>query len=159
MADIDWGAWSRQAVASLKEKNEQWHARFGIPTGTPYQWHLDCGEIMFDRGHDLLVADLCIVGSTSSSEGTFQWSWANARTPSAALRDIGRVRAFGKEHGLELLVDAEWPGGKPEGLEMLALAARILDGEGGWVAPSGDLILYFVLRNFRSEERPADLVS
>lgn len=155
MADIDWSAWSREAVASLERKNEEWQARFAIGNGTPYQWHLDCGEISFDRGHDLLVADICVIGSTSSSEGTFRWSWANDRTPAAARRDVEQVRTFGEKHDLGLLIDAEWPGGKPEGLEMLALAARILDGEGGWIAPVGDVVLYFVLRNFRREERPA----
>jgi hypothetical protein len=159
MAEIDWGAWSREAVARVREKNEQWKARFGITSGTAYQWHLDCGEISFDRGHDLIVADLCCIGSTSSAEGTFLWAWANERTPAAATRDLDKVRAFGETHDLGLLIDAEWRGGKPDALEMLALATRILDGEGAWIAPMGDVTLYFVLRNFRSEERPAGLVS
>lgn len=67
---------------------------------------------------------------------------------------MGRRPTFGQKHGLPLLIDeAAWPAGRAEGHEMLAAASRVLDAEDCWVDKSGDLILFFALRNFRMEER------
>jgi hypothetical protein len=61
------------------------------------------------------------------------------------VRRLHAVRAFGARHGLALLTDPEWTGGRAEGLEMLAVAGRILDAEGTWVDADDDLTLFFLL--------------
>ena len=146
MAEVDWGAWSRAAVAQLQRKNAEWQARFALPPNAPYRWDLETAELRIEGG---LVADLCLIGSTSQHEGTFLWAWANDGIPPAAYHGLQAVKAFGEANDLRLLVDAEWPGGKPEALEMLAIAARILDGDGAWIDTQPDLTLFFVLRNIR----------
>jgi hypothetical protein len=123
--------------------------RFALPRGAPYRWNLDEAQIVFARGEADVVADLSLTGQTSTHEGTFLWGWANDAIPLAARRGVETVKAFGQEHGLSLLMEPEWPGGRPEGLEMLAIASRILDAEGCWIENSGDLTLFFALRNFR----------
>jgi hypothetical protein len=50
---------------------------------------------------------------------------------------------------LELLIRPKWPGGRPEGLEMAAVAGRILDADGILVEETGDVTLFFALSNFR----------
>jgi hypothetical protein len=62
---------------------------------------------------------------------------------------LARVREFGKARALELLVTPQWPGGRPEGLEMAAVAGRILDADGIWIEETGDVTLFFALSNFR----------
>lgn len=147
----DWGAWSREAVALMQRRNEGWAKTFGLTDGAPFQWSLEEGKIFFMRGHDRVAADLCLIGTASTSGGTFMWAWANDAIPLAARRGLEAVNAFGQKHGLSPLVEAEWPAGRAEGLEMLAVASRVLDAEGCWVDNSGDLTLFFALRNFRAE--------
>jgi hypothetical protein len=105
---------------------------------------------VFPSETEEVVADICVVGSVSVSEGTFRWGWANAAIPQHARRGLEHVREFGERNSLELLTTPQWPGGRPEGLEMAAIAARVLDCQGVWVDTSGDVTLFFLLSNQRT---------
>jgi hypothetical protein len=63
--------------------------------------------------------------------------------------DKAELWSFGVTHDLPLLTMPEWPGGRAEGLEMLAVAGRIQDASGGFIDTAGDLILFFTLHRFR----------
>lgn len=134
----------------MQERNGAWQREWELPTGAPFRWTLDPPELVFQRGAGLLVADITVVGTCSQHEGTFLWGWANETMPEAALRGLDRVRAFGEEHDLGLLVDAEWPAGHAEALEALIIAGRLLDAEGVFTDNTGDVTIYFALRGFRA---------
>jgi hypothetical protein len=144
----DWSRWSRESVALVEARNRDWHSRFGLHT-QPYRFDLETATLTFDRGSDLVVADLTVIGTTSRSEGTFLWSWANDSLPAMAASLTTRVRAFGEDNDLPLLTRPEWPAARPEGLEMLAISARILDAAGCFVHESGDVTYYFALFHLR----------
>ena len=133
----------------MHERNRDWTSRFELESA-PYTWDLEQATITFARPDDLVIGDICIVGTAAESTGTFLWAWANEALPQGAWAEIDAVREFGRLHSLELLTDAEWPGGRAEGLEMLAAAGRILDAEGAWVDTSGDLTLFFLLFDLRT---------
>lgn len=148
MSITDWAEWSREAVAQMQARNQDWLARFSLQ-GAPYRWDLESAALTFTRGGDRVTADLCVIGTVSRSEGTFRWAWANDAFPADATSNLSLVRAFGETHDLPLLTTAEWPGGRAEGLEMLAAAGRIQDAAGGFVDQAGDLTLLFTLSRFR----------
>lgn len=150
----DWPRWSRESVALAQTRNRDWQSRFTL-RAQPYRFDLDAATLTFDRGSDLVVADLTVIGTTSRSEGTFLWSWANESLPVAATALATRVRVFGDENDLPLLTRPEWPAAHPEGLEMLAVAARILDAEGTFVHESGEVTYYFALFDFREMPKNA----
>jgi len=145
----DWEVWSRDAVLLMHERNRDWTSRFGLD-GAAYSWDLEQTTITFARPDDVVIGDICVVGTAAESTGTFLWAWANEALPRRAWATLDAVRQFGRLHRLSLLMDAEWPGGRAEGLEMLAVAGRILDAEGAWVDTSGDLTLFFLLFDLRS---------
>jgi hypothetical protein len=147
--DRDWQSWSREAVRLMQERNRAFVERFGL-AGRAFRWDLDAAEIAFRSDGRAVVADLCVVGTVSEREATFLWSWDNEAVPQRARRRIDEVRAFGAAHGLPLLTTAEWPGGKAEGLEMLAIAGRVLDADGAFVAPDGSRTFFFTLHRFRT---------
>jgi hypothetical protein len=109
---------------------------------------------LFERSSDHVVADICVIGTVSESQGTFRWAWANEAIPSAAIRGLDLIRAFGEAHDLPRLITPEWPGGRADGLEMLAIAGRVLDADGGFVDGERDLTLLLTLSHFRV--RPSD---
>jgi hypothetical protein len=152
----DWGEWSRQAVTAMKAQNEAWVTRFGLERA-PYRWDLDTAELIFERGVDRVVADVCVVGTVSAAQGTFLWAWANEVIPPVAKQGLELVRTFGETHDLPRLVMPEWAGGRAEGLEMLAVAGRVQDASGGFVDVTGDLMLFFTLRHFRVHPTEAKL--
>jgi hypothetical protein len=117
--------------------------------GEAYRWDLDAAQIAFVRTEYAVVADVCVVGTVSASEGTFLWAWANGAIPPRARERIHEVRDFGEAHDLGLLTSAEWPATRAEGLEMLAVAGRVLDAEGVFIAPDGDRTFFFALHGFR----------
>jgi hypothetical protein len=135
-------------VASMEALNRAWVSRFGLE-GAPYWWDLAKAELRFKRAGDDVVADLCLVGTASEVEGTFQWAWADDTIPAAAKQGLDLVRAFGVTHDLPLVVSPEWPGGRAEGLEMLAIAGRIQEASGGFIDRTGDVFLFFTLHRFR----------
>jgi hypothetical protein len=145
---IDWTAWSREAVHIMQQRNEEWIRRWGMQDGTNYEWSLKTARLVFQCGGFDLVAGFSCIGSTSSQQGTFRWSWANPVIPEGARQGVERVRSFGLLHDLELLTTPEWPGGRTEALEMVAIAGRILDAAGVFVAPTprGALLLFVLLR-------------
>lgn len=149
----DWGEWSRQAVAEMQARNEEWLQRFSLQHA-PYRWDLGTAELMFERAGDHVVAEICMIGTVSETHGTFQWAWANEAIPSTAVGGVDLVRAFGEAHDLPRLITPEWPGGRADGLEMLAIAGRVLDADGGFVDRERDLTLFFTLSHFRI--RPSD---
>lgn len=150
--DRDWGAWSRECVRLMQARNQAFLARFGL-SDQPYRWNLEEGQMAFLLTESAVVADLCAVGSVSDSAGTFLWGWANEAIPPQAKQRLHEVRGFGERHDLGLLVSPEWAAGRAEGLEMLAVAGRILDADGTWVDPQGDVTLLFTLHQFRPMPR------
>jgi len=72
-------------------------------------------------------------------------------------RKLLRSSGFGRRERASVIRAAgiaEWPGGYPDGLEMAAVAGRILEGEGVWVDTSGDVTTYFVLSRIRLQSDP-----
>jgi hypothetical protein len=145
----DWANWSKAAVRTMQERNDAWVERWGL-AGAPYTWDLGSAELVFAAAEFEVVADLCCAGTTSEHDGTFLWSWANDALPESARRGIERVREFGEHNDLPLLTTPEWRGGEPEGKEMVAVAAFILEAEGVWIERAGDLTLFFSLSAFRT---------
>jgi hypothetical protein len=149
MSDMtDWAEWSRQAVAEMQARNEEWLTGFSLK-GAPYRWDLGTAELIFVRAGDHVVADICAVGTVSEAQGTFLWAWANDAIPSTAMRGLELVRAFGETHDLPLLITPEWPGSLPDGLEMLAIAGRVQGADGAFVDGEQGLKLLFTLSRFR----------
>ena len=121
---------------------------FGL-AGCQYEWNLDNAQIVFRSDSTEVVADICVVGSVSEADGTFLWAWANESIPCQARRGLEKVRACGESNGLDLLTTPEWRGSRSAGLEMSAVAARLLDAAGVWIETSLDITLFFALFRFR----------
>jgi len=132
----------------MQQRTNAWVRDYGL-NGRRYHWSLDEAQMVFPSESDQVVADICVLGSLSVSEGTFLWAWANEAIPSQARRGLERVREFGEENALDRLAQPEWSADRADGLEMTAVAAKLLNAEGVWVAPTGDVTLFFALSNFR----------
>ena len=144
----DWSAWSREAVALMQARNDAWVERFGL-SGAPYTWNLHEATIRFQRPMGAVIAELCYVGSVTASEGTFRWAWANDGVPKQAWERLHTVVGFGRANDLDLLTTPEWNAGRADGLEMVAVAGRILDADGTFVDTHRDLTTFFLLFDFK----------
>jgi hypothetical protein len=134
----------------MQSRSRAFVEKFAL-SGRAFRWDLDAGQIAFISTEHAVLADLCVVGSISEREKTFLWAWANEAIPRRAQERLHDVRSFGERHDLGLLTTAEWTATQAEGMEMLAVAGRVLDADGVFVAPAGDLTLFFVLHRFRTQ--------
>ena len=125
---MDWAAWSRESVALMRTRMAELLARHELAFGSPYRWDLEAGTIAIGS----VTFRLVVVGTVASD--SFLWSWANDAVPELAKVDIERVRQFGIDNALPLLVEPCTRGGLAEGKECLAIAGRILDADGAWIS-------------------------
>ena len=146
----DWTTWSREARQLMQQRNDAFVAAHAL-TDAHYRWNLQRACIGFMLATDAVVADIIVVGSVSEQAGTFLWGWANDAVPDAATARLAEVRSFGVENDLHRLSTPEWVGGVPDGLEMLAVAGRLLDAEAVWIERDGDRTIFFTLHNVRRE--------
>ena len=147
--NADWGAWSKEAVRLMQERNGLWHKRFGLDDGCAFRWDVHTATIRFRRQADEVIASICMVGTTSLREGTFLWGWANESIPLLARKGLALVREFGARHQLALLTTPAFPGAGPEGLELVAIAGRVLGAEGIFIDTHDDITYLFALSDFR----------
>ena len=137
---MDWTAWSQEAVAMMASRTRQLFAKHGLTPGSPSLWDLDAGELVVGGAHFPLIA----VGTVSGD--SFMWAWANDAIPTPAKEGLDRVRAFGEEHDLQLLVTPCISGGLAQAKECLAIAGRVLDASGVWLDRTEAGYIAFVLR-------------
>lgn len=141
----DWAAWSREAVETMMAQNAQWPRQFGVQGNPAFQWDLDSATLVLEAPLHKVVATVCLVGTSSEKEGSFVWSWANEAIPKLHGQALEVVHDFGRENQLALLTTACIPGGRPEALECLCIAARLQRAIGTFIDQQGDVSLYFTI--------------
>lgn len=146
----DWSAWSREAVASMMACNAQWQRDFGLEGSPPYRWDLASATLTFDGALGPVLATICLVGTSSESEGSFLWSWANAAVPEQHGQALEAVHEFGRANQLALLTTPRIQGGRPEATECLCIAARLQRAMGTFIDQRGDVTLYFTVLHLRA---------
>jgi hypothetical protein len=141
--ETDWAAWSREAVETMMARNAEWPRQFGLQAAPRYHWNLETASLVLQAPLHEVQGTVCLVGTSSESEGSFVWSWANADIPAQHGQALEVVHDFGREHQLALLTTARIPGGRPEATECLCIAARLQRAIGTFVDQQGDITLYF----------------
>ncbi|MEG0053998.1 MAG: hypothetical protein RR715_12115 [Comamonas sp.] len=139
----DWAAWSREAVEMMVARNAEWPPQFGLQGSPKYRWDLDQATLVLEGPLHEVVATVCLVGTTSDSEGSFLWSWGNEAVPQQHGQALEAVHDFGRENHLALLTTARIQGGRPEATECLCIAARLQRAIGTFIDQQGDVTLYF----------------
>lgn len=141
----DWSAWSREAVEAMMARNAEWPRQFGLPSAPAFRWDLDTSTVVLEGALHRVLATVCLVGTSSDSEGTFVWSWANPAIPPHHGQALEPVHDFGRENQLALLTTANIQGGRPEATECLCIAGRLQRAVGTLVDQQGDVTLYFTI--------------
>ena len=141
----DWAAWSRETVEMMVAKNAEWPKQFGLQGSPAYRWDLDSATLVLEAPLHKVVTTVCLVGTTSDSENSFLWSWANEAVPKQHGEALEVVHEFGREHHLALLTTARIPGGRPEATECLCIAARLQHAAGTFIDQREDVTLYFTI--------------
>lgn len=149
-ASPDWAAWSREAVEAMMARNAEWPRQFGLEDAPAYRWDLNNATLVFQGASQKVVATVCLVGTSSESEGSFLWSWANDAIPSQHGEALQVVHDFGRANSLALLTTPSIQGGRPEATECLCIAARLQRAQGTLIDKQGDVTLYFTILHMQA---------
>jgi hypothetical protein len=151
MKQPDWyPAWRHDAVHQLIEKNATLKQKYGLSGHERYDFDVDASVITFsNQDAACAVAEIQIVGTTSSKSKNWLWSWANAGCPQSAVRAADRTRQFGIENGIEeLSTDYLYDDAIVElGWEMTAVTARVASALGAYRPPTGNGHIFFIYTN------------
>jgi hypothetical protein len=140
----------RQSNRYLRAAIERTKVDFNLGSYERYDWDQWRGELVFSsQGVPKVVAEIQFVGSISKQSNTWLWAWANPSLLEPLYRSMLRVREFGIEHGLDKLTKEKWKAEEPDGWEMTAIAARILEAKGAYRSPDGDGFSFMVFTDLR----------
>jgi hypothetical protein len=153
----DWAVWSREAVEEVMTRNAEWPQQLGLPANAKYRWDLDRALLVFEGPLHEVVANVCLVGTSSVEDGSFVWSWANNAIPALHGQALEVVHDFGRANQLALLTTARIPGGRPEATECMSIAARLQRAVGTFVDDQGDVALYFTILHL--QVKPSEMLS
>lgn len=132
----DWyPEWRHEAFHALQEKNAALSETYKLGSWPRYDHDLEAGTLIFsDQGVPKVVAEVQIVGTTSTKAGDWLWAWGNNHWPESRIVDALAVRTFGEEHGIEELVHDYLSDEDLNvlGWEMTAVAARITNALGAY---------------------------
>lgn len=141
--------WEADAFEQLVAKNKQLETEFTLGHWGRYDYDLPTGTLTFSQdGVAKVVAEIQVAGSTRMDD--WQWAWSNKHLPEDRTADATRVRAFGQENGIEILVRPHTRDGKVEALgwALSAVMVRLTDAVGVYRSPlRGGGFLFVTLKN------------
>ena len=119
------------AAAYLRARQEQLGSRYNLAGYARYHWRPETGQLIFsDDGRARVVADVQFVGSVSTRNNTWLWSWANQSILESVRQRVREVRAYGDAHGYLKLAAACWSARQADGWEMSAITAYLIGAAG-----------------------------
>lgn len=117
-------------------------------------WFYDHGIGVFnfksDDGRNLYFKYVD-VGSFSTINNTWNWSWDNKSTPYNVKRGLEKVIAFGELYGFEQLTQGLINGDEYTGWDSTVITAKLLSALGMYRIPSEHLFIYFIFTSELNE--------
>ncbi|MBL8771448.1 MAG: hypothetical protein JNK30_08710 [Phenylobacterium sp.] len=148
----DWyDAWCEEAFAAFTSRQQRMDEAYRLGSWLRYDYDTAAGTLTFsDAEGPRVVADIQVVGTISARN--WLWGWANVQWPDSSVAAMRQVRDFGAQNGIEeltteVLLSDDLPG---LGWMLTAIAARVLEAEGGYSAPAPNGATYFLIRSLKS---------
>jgi hypothetical protein len=143
-------AWCEEAFAAFTAKQQQLSETYRLESWERYDYDTRAGTLTFsDAAGPRVLADIQVVGSIDDED--WFWGWANEVWPAPSVDGIRALQAFGAEHGVEELTTEYLESDDLDGLGWMltAIAARVLEAEGGYRAPVQGGQVYFLIRSIK----------
>jgi hypothetical protein len=145
-----WQPFLQSSMAELNEKQEFLNERFDLCEHERWDWDQETGEILFSNaGVPAVTARFQFVGTISTVNDTWLWSWSNFSFQSNATMELLKVREFGEARDFANLTIPKWPAAEVSGWEMIAVAASVLDARGAYRTPGETGLMFMLLMDVK----------
>lgn len=131
-----------EAFSELKARNEAADQVFNLRQSS---WSLDqttCAVRFHNPNGTVASAPFQTIGTLNRNDGTWMWAWDNPSIVDAIRQHALTVRAYGEEHGHELLTQRKFPCDEELAWRLTALAAKLCNAQGAYRAPAGPTLLF-----------------
>lgn len=136
--EMDPQAYIAQSVAGLQDATKAHAQLWGL--GQEITWSVDQNtgliSFIFTEGKKI-EAPVQIIGSYSSSQGTFMWGWEHPSVQPGIDEAATLVKEFGKKYALAKLTTQPVTLTETEAWEFTALAMRLANANGAYRADAG----------------------
>jgi hypothetical protein len=146
-----------EATAEFNVKQESLHRdwRFGEEAEWNYDQSTERLSLVFADGAKI-EADGQILGSYSTSDGTWEWAWNNPHVSSQVSRDSKSVKAAGDRFAVPYLQLGKIPVPGPEMVSYLcAIGLKASDSAGIYEGEAGPIKVMIMLKNLRRVRKPS----
>ena len=133
------------AFSELKARNEAADQVFNLRQSS---WSLDqttCAIRFHNPDGTAASAPFQTIGTLNRNDGTWLWAWDNPSIVDAIRQHALTVRAYGEEHGHELLTERKFPCDEELAWRLTALAAKLGNAQGAYRAPAGPTLLFLTI--------------
>lgn len=136
----------------LQSKTEA-HKAWGL--GMFDRWDIDqeVGDLVFSNSDGTTaIAPVQIIGSFSTNDNSWLWAWDNPSIVDDLKLHASKLKAYGKQHGIERLTTRKWTGTEHDAWAMAALAVKLCDAQGAYRGPAGPSYLFMTFGEVKISE-------
>ena len=129
------------------ERQDALRTKFGLASMPHAHLNEATGQLIFSDQSQTprVLANVQVVGSVSTGDRTWLWSWANPEVDASLYKDILEVQMLGETRGIEQLSTPFWEGDAVDGWEMTSIVTYVLQAAGAYRASSSQGFTYLVM--------------
>lgn len=98
-----------------------------------------------NNGATKIVATAQILGSYSTSSGTWMWSWANNTVDAAVKKEMDKVKEFGETRKYKELFEPKFACDEEHAWTLTSVAGEVLNAKGAYRGQIQDGWVYFLI--------------
>lgn len=126
--------------------------------GSEERWELNQEKgnliLTFTDG-TVATAPAQIIGTFDTVGNTWMWAWNNPSILPALSKDAERVRKYGQEHNIEMLISGEWACLEDKAWSIAAIACKLCGAQGVYRGPEGSAHVFMSFGEVRVERDPS----
>jgi hypothetical protein len=139
-----------QSVEGLRTQTSAHSATWHLGEEDEWSADLDAGTISFLFADGTSAsADVQIVGTFNTEDGTFLWGWDHPSVPEPLGQHARLAKEFGDRHGLSAYQHRKVECSEDDAWEFTAVAARLGNANGAYRGPAGTALVYFTFGEVR----------
>ena len=153
-SDFDLEAYLAKANAHLQAQTQGHEAAWRIGEA---RWDADqeTGILTWTfKDGTTAEAPFQIVGTYSTSSGTFLWGWDHPSVLAPLQEDAKAVKAFAREHGIGSLLERKVTCTEDEAWEFAAIANLLCERQGVYRGPSGSARVFMTFGEVTVRDAP-----
>ncbi len=140
---VDSHQFIHQSVEGLRTQTSAHAASWHLGEEANWAADQDTGRIKFTFADGTIAeADLQIVGTYNTEDGTFLWGWDHPSVAEPLRKHASLAKEFGHKHRLSKFTERIVKCSEDDAWEFTALAARLGKANGAYRGPAGTALVY-----------------